>query len=59
MRIVLVSSVFSALYLIAITALHGGTKPIKDTVGLVRDLLPKRAADSIPEPIQIQSVGRS
>ena len=49
-RIVLVSSVFSALYLIGITVLHGGPKPIKDSVGLVRELLPKRAAKSISEP---------
>jgi O-antigen/teichoic acid export membrane protein len=43
-RIIFVSSIFSALYLIAVAALYGGTKPIMDTMGIIRELLPKRAS---------------
>ncbi len=42
LRMVLVSLIFFALYLIAVVLLHRGSQPINDTLGLVRDLLPER-----------------
>jgi O-antigen/teichoic acid export membrane protein len=50
-RIIFVSSVFSVLYLTAIAALYGGAKPIMDTVGIIRELLPKRAAANTPQAV--------
>ena len=41
-RMVSVSAVFFALYLLAVAALHGGLKPINDTVRLFGDLLPEK-----------------
>ena len=41
-RIVAISSVYFILYLGSVIALHWGLKPINDTVGLLRELLPNR-----------------
>ena len=41
-RMVSVSLIFFALYLGGVIALHQGLKPLSDTVGLLRDLLPER-----------------
>jgi O-antigen/teichoic acid export membrane protein len=41
-RMVSVSTVFFALYLLAVLALHGGLKPVSDTVRLFGDLLPEK-----------------
>lgn len=42
-RMVSVSLLFFALYLVGIIALHQGLKPINETISLLRDLLPERA----------------
>ncbi len=42
-RIVSVSLVFFGLYLAGVIALHQGLKPLSETVGLIRELLPERA----------------
>jgi O-antigen/teichoic acid export membrane protein len=44
LRMVSVSLLFFALYLAGVIALHRGLKPLRDTVGLIRELLPERAA---------------
>ena len=41
-RLISISLVFFALYLIGVIALHRGLKPLKETVSLLRDLLPQR-----------------
>ena len=41
-RILTISSVYFALYVGSVIALHRGMKPINDAVGLLRDLLPDR-----------------
>jgi len=41
-RMVFVSLVFFALYLSGVIALHRGIKPLSETAGLLRDLLPER-----------------
>jgi hypothetical protein len=41
-RILTISSVYFALYIGSVIALHRGMKPINDAVGLLRDLLPDR-----------------
>jgi O-antigen/teichoic acid export membrane protein len=41
-RIVSVSVVFFALYLAGVVAFHKGPKPLSETVGLIRELLPER-----------------
>ena len=43
-RIVSVSLVFFALYFAGIIGLHQGIRPLSEIVGLIRDLLPERAA---------------
>jgi O-antigen/teichoic acid export membrane protein len=43
-RMLAVSFVFFGLYLGGIVALHQGLGPISETVGLIRDFLPERAA---------------
>jgi O-antigen/teichoic acid export membrane protein len=43
-RMVAVSLVFVGLYLVGVIALHQGLRPLTETVGLVRELLPERAA---------------
>jgi O-antigen/teichoic acid export membrane protein len=43
-RIVSVSLVFFGLYLAGVIALHQGLRPISETVGLIREVLPERAA---------------
>jgi hypothetical protein len=45
-RMVSVSFAFFALYLGGVIALHQGLKPLRETVGLLRDLLPERRAVS-------------
>ncbi len=45
-RIVSVSVVFVVLYLAGVIALHQGLRPLSETVGLVRELLPERGARS-------------
>jgi hypothetical protein len=42
LRMVSVSLVFFALYVGGVIALHQGLKPLSDTIGLLRDLLPER-----------------
>ena len=41
-RMVSVSLVFFGLYFLGVIALHGGLKPLAETVNLLRDLLPQR-----------------
>ena len=41
-RIVSVSFVFSGLYLAGVVALHRGLRPLRETAGLIHDLLPER-----------------
>jgi O-antigen/teichoic acid export membrane protein len=48
-RMVLVSLIFFALYIGGVIALHGGVKPLAETIGLLRDLLPERKMVSIKE----------
>jgi PST family polysaccharide transporter len=42
LRMVAVSLVFFGLYLGGVVVLHPGLKPLRETVGLLRDLLPER-----------------
>jgi O-antigen/teichoic acid export membrane protein len=42
-RLISVSLMFFALYLGAVIALYNGLKPVNETLGLFRDLLPERA----------------
>ena len=42
LRLFVVSLVFFALYLIGVIVLHRGLKPLKETVSLLHDLLPRR-----------------
>jgi O-antigen/teichoic acid export membrane protein len=44
-RMVSISLVFFGLYLAGVTALHRGIKPLKETAGLIRDLLPERRVE--------------
>jgi len=46
-RMVSVSLVFFGLYLAGVIALHRGLRPISETVALLRDFLPERAARRI------------
>jgi PST family polysaccharide transporter len=48
-RILVISFVFSGLYIALIIALYRGLKPIKETIGLVRDLLPARKSTAISD----------
>jgi O-antigen/teichoic acid export membrane protein len=41
-RMVSVSAAFTGLYLLAVVILHGGDKPIKDSISLLADLLPEK-----------------
>jgi O-antigen/teichoic acid export membrane protein len=41
-RLVIVSVIFFGLYLLAVIGLHGSMKPIKETISLIRDLLPSK-----------------
>jgi O-antigen/teichoic acid export membrane protein len=43
-RLVSVSLVFLGLYFVGVIALHRGLKPLSETVGLIRELLPEGAA---------------
>ncbi len=43
-RMVSVSLVFFGLYLAGVIALHQGLRPLSETLGLIRELLPERAA---------------
>jgi len=43
-RMVSVSMVFFGLYLAGVIALHRGVRPLTETVGLIREFLPERAA---------------
>lgn len=43
-RIILISSLYFFLYVGGVIALHGGLKPFKDTLGLLRELLPDSMA---------------
>jgi PST family polysaccharide transporter len=45
-RMIAVSGVFFALYLGCVIALHGGMKPINETLGLIHDLRPERRVKS-------------
>lgn len=48
-RMLLVSSVFSGLYLGGVILLHWGLKPLNETFSLLRDLVPERAPrETIP-----------
>jgi O-antigen/teichoic acid export membrane protein len=46
-RMVAVSLVFFGLYLVAVVALHGGFRPLKETAGLIHDFLPERKVESM------------
>jgi O-antigen/teichoic acid export membrane protein len=48
-RMVSVSSVFFALYIGGVVALHQGLKPLSETVNLLRDLLPDRTARCVEQ----------
>ncbi len=48
-RMVSLSLVFFALYIVGVIALHQGLKPISETFGLLRDLLPERPLPRIEE----------
>ena len=52
-RMVTVSLVFFALYLGAVVALHRGLKPLSETAGLMRDLLPERMVGR-PSPSAVE-----
>jgi hypothetical protein len=53
-RILTISSVYFSLYVGSVIALHGGMKPINDTVGLLRDLLPHRMpSDTTPRMVDV------
>lgn len=41
-RMVLVSLIFTLLYLVAVILLHNGLQPINDTIRLIHDLLPEK-----------------
>lgn len=43
-RLISVSLIFFGLYLAGVIALHRGIRPLSETIGLIRDLLPERAA---------------
>jgi PST family polysaccharide transporter len=45
-RMVSVSLVFFGLYLGGVIVLHRGLRPLKETVGLIRDFLPERKVES-------------
>ena len=49
MRIVSVSSVFSALYIGGVIVLHRGLKPLSETSNLLRDFLPERKVRNVKE----------
>ncbi len=42
-RMVSVSLIFFALYIAGVIALHQGLRPLSETIGLLRDLLPERS----------------
>jgi len=44
-RMVFVSLVFFGLYLVGVIALHRSVKPLSETAGLLRDLLPERKVE--------------
>lgn len=48
-RMVSVSLVFFGLYIGGVIALHRGLKPLSETVGLLRDLLPERTVRPVKE----------
>ena len=49
-RMVSVSLVFFGLYFAGVIALHRGLRPLSETAGLIRDLLPERMASHGPLP---------
>jgi O-antigen/teichoic acid export membrane protein len=55
-RIVSVSLVFSGLYFVGIVVLHQGLKPLSETVALLRELLPERAARRTLEAVEAEKV---
>ena len=56
LRMVAVSLIFLVLYIGGVITLHQGLKPIRDTVGLLRDLLPERKATSVKE-VEVSALG--
>ena len=53
LRMVTVSLVFFGLYLGGVVALHRGLKPLQETAGLLRDLLPDRVLSrALPAPVE-------
>lgn len=48
-RMVLVSMIFFGLYIAGVTLLHQGLKPLRETAGLLRDLLPERTLARVEE----------
>jgi PST family polysaccharide transporter len=56
LRMVSVSLLFFVLYFAGVIALHHGLKPLSETVGLLRDLLPERTVGS-PSPEVIDTEG--
>jgi O-antigen/teichoic acid export membrane protein len=54
LRMVSVSLLFFALYLVGVIALHKGLKPVSETVALLRDLLPESMVRrTVPAPADI------
>jgi PST family polysaccharide transporter len=41
-RMISVSAAFAGIYLLAVVILHGGDKPIRDSISLLADLLPEK-----------------
>ena len=52
-RIVAVSALYFGLYLGLVIILHWGLKPIKDTIGLLRELLPGGSERSLSKVVQL------
>jgi PST family polysaccharide transporter len=50
-RIVVVSTLFAALYLAAVILVHGGYAPLYDAARLLQDLLPGKFARFLPLPL--------
>ena len=56
-HILIVSSLFSVLYLAAVVALYGGFAPIRQVIALVREAMPsRRSAKTVPEPAAADEV---
>jgi PST family polysaccharide transporter len=55
-RMVVVSLLFFTLYLASVIAFHNGHKPISETIGLIRELLPEGTArQTLPQPSTLKN----